>query len=157
MYSVLALRALHTKERNLYKLSKEWYFCLTRNRRNSIQRQTQVNSVASTIHIGRILMSTTVIMTLYHRHALKCVINTTTTSRWCGLTDTWKIHYNSNFKTVSSSHVFWRKLSRLVSTLSTAIVLENWCANFPSPNWVTHVEYLIIFVDCYEQSHTPLR
>jgi hypothetical protein len=27
----------------------------------------------------------------------------------------------------------------------------------PSPNWVTHVEYSVIFVDCYELSHTPLR
>jgi len=34
------------------------------------------------------------------------------------------IHYSTNFETMLSSQVFWRKLLRLVLTLCTAVLLE---------------------------------
>jgi hypothetical protein len=90
-----------------------------------IQKQTKVNSVASTMHIGKTLISATVSMKLYYRHTLNSVINTTYTSCWCGLTDTWNIQYNSDFE-MSGLHMFWQKLWRLVSTLSATVLLEIW-------------------------------
>jgi hypothetical protein len=74
-------------------------FLLTRNCRNSVQRQTKINSVSSTMHIGRTLTSTTVVIILYHRPELRYVINTSiSTSRWCGLNDTWKITLQLRFR-----------------------------------------------------------
>jgi hypothetical protein len=108
----------------------------------SIQKQTKINSIASTMYYGKTLKFTTIGLKYHHMHTFNFVINTIKTCRSCGLIDTWKIHYNSNFETTASSHVFWlwRKLWKLVSTLSTGILSENWYANSPSPNLVANAE-----------------
>jgi len=137
---LIHLKSTNAKEHNSNFPKEDMYLHLISNYHNSIQKQTKVNLNVSIMHTGETLISTTIGMKLYHRHTLNSVMNTTKTSWWCGLCDTWIVHYNSNFKTTSSSHIFWWKLSRLVWTLSTAILLENWQANFPSPNCEAHAE-----------------
>jgi hypothetical protein len=70
------LHSGHDKEQNSYKLSKEWYFCLT-NCRNYIQKQTKVSPIVSKIDIVKTLTSTAVGMKLFLRCTLNSVINTT--------------------------------------------------------------------------------
>jgi hypothetical protein len=93
-----AFATLYAEQQKPWTLFKECYSFLTMNCPNSTQKQTEVNSIPSTMHIGSTLTCTAVGMKLYQMHILSSVINTTWTSRWCGLTDTWQINYNSNFR-----------------------------------------------------------
>jgi len=64
----------------------------------------KLKSFASTMNVGRSLTSATVGMKLYRRragrHSLSSVINTALKHCSCGLNDTWKIHYSSDFQTM---------------------------------------------------------
>jgi len=50
---ILTFRILHAKEHNSYKLTKECYFSLTRSCCDCVQNQTAVNSITSSMHIGK--------------------------------------------------------------------------------------------------------
>jgi len=77
MQSLLTLTTLHVKEQNSYRLSKEWYFCTTRNSCSSTQKQTKVNSIATTSHIRRTLTCAVVGMKFYYRQSLNSGTNIT--------------------------------------------------------------------------------